>query len=121
MLLRAANWVMTATFLFSAAVQYNDPDPVRWMLIYGLGALACILSLRNRLRWQLPAAVGTTALGWAASLAPSVIGKTTFGEMLQSFHMTNTVVEEAREMGGLFIVAVWMAVLTAASASSSNR
>jgi hypothetical protein len=111
MLLRLANWVMTAAFLFSVAVQYNDPDPVRWMLIYGLAALACILHLRDRLRWYLPTAVGATAFGWAASLVPDVIGKTTFGDMFQSFHMINSVVEEAREMGGLLIVAAWMAVL----------
>ena len=111
MLFRVANWVMTAAFLFSVAVQYNDPDPMRWMLIYGLAALACVLKLLGRLRWYLPAAVGATAFGWAASLAPGVIGKTTIGEMFQSFHMINPVVEEAREMGGLFIVAAWMGVL----------
>ena len=111
MVLKVANWVMLAAFLFSVAVQYNDPDPVRWMLIYGLAALACILKLMGRLKWYLPAAVGAAAFGWAASLAPHVIGKTTFGEMFQSFHMINTVVEEAREMGGLLIVAAWMGVL----------
>jgi len=111
MLLRVTNWVMTAAFLFSVAVQYNDPDPARWMLIYGLAALACVLKLLGRLRWYLPAAVGATAFGWAASLVPGVIGKTTFGEMFQSFHMINALVEEAREMGGLLIVAGWMGVL----------
>ena len=115
MLFRVANWVMTAAFLFSVAVQYNDPDPVQWMLIYGLAALACVLRLDGRLRWYLPAAVGATALGWAVSLAPDVIGKTSFGDMFQSFHMINTIVEEAREMGGLLIVAAWMGVLVFAS------
>jgi len=115
MFFRVANWVMTAAFLFSVAVQYNDPDPIRWMLIYGLAALACVLKLLHRLRWYLPAGVGATAFGWAASLAPDVIGKTTFGEMFQSFHMINTVVEEAREMGGLLIVAAWMVVLVVGS------
>ena len=84
MVLKVANWVMLAAFLFSVAVQYNDPDPVRWMLIYGLAALACILKLMGRLKWYLPAAVGAAAFGWAASLAPGVIGKTTLGEMFQS-------------------------------------
>lgn len=121
MLLRVSNWVMTAAFLFSVAVQYNDPDPIRWMLIYGLAALACILKWRRRLRWYLPAAVGATAFGWAAMIAPEVIGKTTFGEMFQSFHMINPEVEEAREMGGLLIIAAWMAVLVAASRGERRR
>lgn len=121
MFFRAANWMMTAAFLFSVAVQYNDPDPVRWMLIYGLAAVACVLMLLRRLRWYLPAAVGAAALGWAASLVPDVIGKTTLGEMFQSFRMINTVVEEAREMGGLLIVAGWMAVLVAVSKKAGRK
>ena len=111
MVFKVANCLMIAAFLFSVVVQYNDPDPIRWMLIYGLAALACILKLRQRLRWYFPAAVGATAFGWAASIAPRVIGKTTFGDMFQSFDMINSVVEEAREMGGLLIVAAWMSVL----------
>jgi len=121
MVFKVANWVMLAAFIFSVVVQYNDPDPVRWMLIYGLAAVACMLMLLRRLRWHLPAAVGATALGWAASLAPHVNGKTTFGEMFQSFDMINTVVEEAREMGGLLIVAGWMAVLVVMSKRKSTE
>jgi hypothetical protein len=116
--LRAGNFVMAAAFLFSVAVQYNDPDPIRWALIYGLAAWACIASLRGRLRWPLPAAVGAVAFGWAAALAPHVIGRTTFSALFESFHMINEVVEEAREMGGLLIVAFWMAVLTVAACKS---
>jgi hypothetical protein len=111
-LLRVANLVMTAAFVFSVVVQYNDPDPVRWMLIYGLAAAACILHWRGHLRWPFPALVGVVALVWAISISPHVIGKTAFANMFQSFHMINEAVEEAREMGGLLILAVWMAVLT---------
>ena len=31
--------VMASVFLLSAAVQWNDPDPGRWIAFYGLGAL----------------------------------------------------------------------------------
>jgi len=115
MLFRVANWVMTAAFLFSVAVQYNDPDPLRWIVLYGLAVLACVLCTLGQHSWYLPAAVGATAFGWAASLAPDVVGRTSFGEMFQSFEMINTVVEEAREMGGLLIVAAWMSVLVIAA------
>ena len=115
MAFKVANWVMLLNFLFSVAVQYNDPDPIRWMLVYGLAALACVLQLRRRLVWYFPAALGAAAFCWAASIAPRVVGKTTFGAMFQSWHMISEVVEEAREMGGLLIVAAWMAVLVIAS------
>src|SRR4030095_14855549 len=120
MLLRVANWVMVAAFLFSVAVQYNDPDPIRWMLVYGLAALACVLKLRGRLSWYFPAALRAVALVWAASIAPRVIGKTTFGDMFQSFEMINSVVEEAREMGGLLIVAAWVGVAGVVSTSGAT-
>ena len=119
-LLRVANFLMVAAFLFSVVVQYNDPDPIQWMLIYGLAAAACILSLKSRLPWKVPALIGVVALVWAATIAPDVIGKTTFAEMFQSFHMINEVVEESREMGGLLIVAFWMAALTLASYRSKS-
>jgi uncharacterized lipoprotein YddW (UPF0748 family) len=79
------------------------------------------LKLRGRLPRYFPAALGLVALVWAASIAPRVIGKTTFGDMFQSFDMINSVVEEAREMGGLLIVAAWMAVLVAASKTKSRE
>ncbi len=107
-------------FPFFGGCSYNDPDPIQWMLIYCLAAAACVLSLKSRLPWKVPALIGVVALVWAATIAPDVIGKTTFAEMFQSFHMINEVVEEAREMGGLLIVACWMAVLTVASWRSKS-
>jgi hypothetical protein len=39
MLFRVANAVMTLLFLVATFVQYNDPDPIRWMAIYGSSGL----------------------------------------------------------------------------------
>lgn len=102
---------MAALFLFAAAVQYNDPDPLRWMAVYGLAALACVLSLRRRLFRLVPVLVGLGAVAWAGTLAPSVIGRVSVEELFQSYGMLSETVEEAREMGGLLIVAVWMGLL----------
>ena len=35
-------------FIFSAALQYNDPDPYLWMPIYMYGAVLCWLAFRNK-------------------------------------------------------------------------
>src|SRR5881394_3109931 len=109
---KVLNYLMTAAFLFSVAVQYNDPDPVRWMAIYGAAAVVCVLAIMGRERWPLPAAIGLIALIWALTLAPDVIGKVRFGELFEAFEMKDERVEVAREMGGLLIVAFWMAVAT---------
>lgn len=39
---------LAAYFLFAAAVQYNDPDPVHWMLLYLASAASCIMALLKR-------------------------------------------------------------------------
>lgn len=108
---RAADAVMLLLFLFGAAVQFNDPDPVRWIAIYGLAAVACLLSLMRRLRWPFPALLCAVCLVWAATLAPRVLGRVPFGDMFGAFEMRNVGIEESREMYGLTIIAAWMAAL----------
>lgn len=108
---RAANYAMTLAFLFSAAVQYNDPDPLQWTAVYGAAAILCILSLRGGLSWKAPAALALIALVWAATLAPRVIGEGSLVEMFESVGMKTIAIEEGREMLGLLIVAAWMTLL----------
>lgn len=107
-----ANYVMAAAFLFSVIVQYNDPDPLAWMAMYGAALVACVLFALRRMPWWLPAGVGVMALLWAIDWAPGVLGKTRFSEMFEAWEMKNERVEEAREFWGLMIIFGWMAVLT---------
>jgi hypothetical protein len=109
---RAADDVMLLLFTFGAAVQVNDPDPVRWIAVYALAAAACMLSLLRRLRWPLPGLLCAITLVWAATLAPRVVGRVSFREMFGAFEMRSVGIEESREMYGLLIIAAWMAVLT---------
>ena len=106
---RIADGVFLLLFAFSVVVQVNDPDPLRWIAIYGAAAVACLVS--GQLHWFFPAGVGLIALAWAATLAPGLIGKVPFLSMFEEFEMKNIGVEESREMYGLFLVAGWMAVL----------
>lgn len=108
---RIADAVFLVMFAFGVAVQFNDPDPLRWILIYGLAATACVLSLRGSLRPFLPTAVGGLSLLWALSLAPRVVGRVPFGDMFGAFEMKNVGIEESREMYGLLLIAIWMAVV----------
>ena len=94
-LLRIANAAMAALFGFAAAVQYNDPDPVRWMAVYGLAMLACGASLTGPLPRPLPVLLGLGALIWAGTLAPGVVGRVSVRELFQSSGMLSATVEEA--------------------------
>ena len=107
---------MATLFLFAVAVQYNDPDALRWMAIYGLAALACGLWLARRLpRLDPPWSSASRRWPGRRRIAPArVVGRVSVGDLFESYAMKSEPVEEAREMGGLLIVAVWMVVLALA-------
>lgn len=111
---------MFLVFGFSAAVQVNDPDPLRWIVIYLLAGAACVLSFTRRVRVWFPALVAVIALAWSATLVPRVWGRVPFGDMFGAFEMRDLGVEESREMYGLGIVAVWMAVVAIRAARASK-
>lgn len=103
---------MALLFLFAAAVQYNDPDMIQWMLLYTFAALSSLLWLTKYFKKIIPFVVLVIALFWMAFLLPDVIGQGTFGsKMFESFKMNQIGVELAREVGGLLIIAFWMVVL----------
>jgi hypothetical protein len=106
---KGVNRVMAVLFGIAAVLQYNDPDPLRWMAIYGAAGLACLFA--GQLPRAAPAIIGLGALAWAATLAPGVVGRVSIGELFESYAMKSEPVEEAREMGGLLLVTAWMAVL----------
>ena len=111
-LLTIGNALMSVVFLLCLAVQYNDPDTLRWMAIYGLAALACLFWFTRRLRRQIPAGIALIAAIWAVFLLPDLIGKELPArEVFGTMHMISQAVEEAREFLGLLIVALWMLVL----------
>jgi Transmembrane family 220, helix len=40
--------LLTLYFLFAAVVQYNDPDPIHWMLLYLTSAIGCMLAAMGK-------------------------------------------------------------------------
>lgn len=103
---------MALVYLFCLAVQYNDPDRWRWAGLYGLAALCCWLAAKGRLARVMPLVLALGSLGWAGMLAARVSGKLPAWELLATFEMANLEVEEIREVVGLLLVGLWMAVLT---------
>ena len=113
MIFRILNGVMTLLFAVAVAVQYNDPDPLRWMAIYGAAlVVALIAAVQGRAPLLATAAVGLVALGWGVYWAgTSGTALKLYEHMFDSWEMKNTAIEEAREASGLFIVAFWMLVV----------
>ena len=86
----------TVLFVVGAALQYNDPDPHIWIPVYLIPALVCLASVSGKLHWIIPIAVSGLAYVGFAVMALQVFGQ----QPLFS--------EEAREMWGLLVTALWM-------------
>jgi hypothetical protein len=95
-------------FLLCAAVQWNDPDPLPWIALYGAAAAVCLA-----FAWGKDVALGAVvvaawAVSWGTTRVPAVIAFVASERTATNFSMkTDDVVEEeAREGGGLALVAV---------------
>jgi hypothetical protein len=115
-----ANWTMAALFVFSIVVQFNDPDPFRWMLIYALAAAVCVLEARRGSPWAAAAAVGSVAL-IAAFWIANGLDMVPVADLFAQWEMRDTQVEETREVGGLWIIAGWMLPVTLVAWRRSRR
>ena len=99
MIFKAVNGVFLLLFLASAGVQYNDPDPLLWIALYGGAATACLLSFTNWPHlWLLWALVVGPALG-AVYLAAGLYGSVAFESVWASMNMESVGIERAREAG----------------------
>lgn len=99
-LVRLANAVMLVLFIFWVGFQYNDPDALLWMAVYGAALIECVLAFMGRLPRALALAYAGICIVWAVYLGIRVaVSKEFFFE------------EQGREMMGLLICAGWTFML----------
>lgn len=104
-----ANVAMAGLFLFAAALQYNDPDPALWILVYAVAALLCVGALSGRQPWQAPAALGVVTGLWGLAHWFTGTGAGVGMELgPRAFGLDD---EVAREALGLWAIASWMAIV----------
>lgn len=100
------NGIFAFLFALSAVLQYNDPDPVLWILIYSYLTLVCILAILGKIR-KYYLIVGTILLSvYAILLFPGVIDWFNSGSqetILQGMDRKKPYLEETREFFGLII------------------
>lgn len=96
-------------FLLSAAVQWNDPDPLVWIAGYLVAAGLSLAACFGRIA-VFPNAVAALVFGfWFLSLAGTIPGAPSAA--FTSFQMRASSYEEPREAVGLLICTVWTASL----------
>lgn len=109
MVFRTIAGLMTALLAYAAALNLNDPDPVRWVALYGAASVVSLaVALIGVVPVVAPVALGAVALAWALIWASRVPNLDTYTHMFDSWEMKSETVEEARETCGLLIVAAWM-------------
>lgn len=109
--LQIANFLLMLLFVFAAVLQYNDPDILRWALIYLVAAGCCVASMVAKLKWWVPATVAVFCVGWSLIYVSRGAAGMPVGEMFAEWEMKNQQIVEEREMFGLLIIAAWMIVL----------
>lgn len=116
-MMKAVDGLLAMLFFLAAAVQYNDPDSLAWIVLYGAAAVLAGLAFFGK--HHLPLAVGVGA----ASLMALVLTASGFVDFLtqDDYGLTAEMaddapfVEQAREfLGALLVLAasvfyVWRA------------
>lgn len=107
--MRVASSIACLLFTVAMTLQYNDPDPFVWMLIYGFIAILSGLAIGKLYFPRITFALMLVYLLAVLSLAPNLLS-TTFAA-LSSIHMQNLQDELVREAWGLLICLIWATVL----------
>lgn len=98
--------LFTLLFIISAALQYNDPDPIIWICIWGTAAMLSILFLLNKVSSVITLIAGILSLLGFLYVFPSNFQ----GFSLDAGEATS--IEQGREAFGLLIIALVMLLYT---------
>src|SRR4051812_44351174 len=114
--MKAVNIFFIVLFVFSAALQYNDPDPYVWMPIYLYGAVLCYMAIKGRYK-RLLYIIGLVAYGgYSLYLFFDKTGVLDWirehdaENIVQTMKATKPWIEETREFLGLVILMVALVV-----------
>ena len=83
-----------------------------WIALYDAATILCLRQALATAVASSAALLSAIAIVWAVLFFQSVIGdRSTASELLASLTMQTRAVKEAREIGGLLLVAAWMLTL----------
>lgn len=104
--MRIFNGVLSAIFIIFAVLQYNDPDPFQWIVIYGYVAVICAFAMIDKYnRWSILAGIGICLAG-AVYYFPGImewLSDHELGDIATKMKADQPFIEEARESLGLMI------------------
>ncbi len=107
-------FVISGLFLLFAIVQWNDPDPLIWMIFYGVMSLIYILlALRKKFAFYLSVLMLIVSVVYMGFILPEIIKwiKDGMPSIVQSMKATIPSIEYTREFLGLLlclIACIWV-------------
>ena len=107
-------WGISGLFFLFAIVQWNDPDPLIWMIFYGVMSLIYILlAIKNKFAFHLATVMSIISLVSMGTILPEIFIwiKEGMPSIVQSMKATIPTIEYTREFLGLFLsllACVWV-------------
>ena len=113
LVLRLAHGIMALLFAASALIQFNDPNPFVWIVVYLLAAGASALAAlqKNSCARILGIIVGAAGALWEVHYLRLEAWKVPFFDLTQEWHMTSESIVNGREFYALIWIVVWMLVV----------
>lgn len=96
--MRIVSAVMFAFFVYAVYVQFNDVDPVLWVIAYGVAGIVSLFAAMGRRVGRIAGLIAPVHAAWAIWAVMRTTGHWFDGEA-------------EREAGGLIICAVWLLIV----------
>lgn len=93
-------------FALACFVQWNDPDPIIWIMVYAIPSVASLLFFLHRFNYRIGALLFISYCVGGILVWPATFE----GILLEKGNFEN--IERGREALGLFIIALVMLVFT---------
>lgn len=106
------NWLLAGVFFLFAIVQWNDPDPWKWIILYSIIAILIVLYQLGFKTKSIFGIVALLFLGYGLYLSPSVFAWIQNGmpSLMQEMKAETPEIENMRELGGVLICFITAAV-----------
>ena len=121
-MIRALDILMAIVFGISALLQWNDPDPWPWALIYGGAAVVSGMSAARASTGRLaPTMIAVVAVRWGIWVLTHISGGIAWSHVAESMKADSPQIEESRETLGLFLTAAWMGFIAYRRGGTARR
>ena len=114
-MIKNLNIIFCFIFIVGGLLQFNDPDSFIWITIYFFAFLFSLLFHLKINKWYLSGCFALSLSLFSILLILKEPLNIEWISVFGTFQMKNQNVEVGRELGGLFIITIWMYYLTGMS------